>query len=268
MTAGVPSVDRALHIMELLAESRRGLTLSDICRRLALPKSSVHLLVKALESAGYLKINQVNRRYYFGLKLVSLSHAALANLDLREQALPYLQDLTLKTGMTVHMAILEKAEVVIIEKVEAPGLLRLATWVGRRIDASSSGVGKALLAFTPEEELQRFFTGRSLARYNRNTITAPVKLARELETARQLGYAFEDQEGEIGVRCIGAPVFDNENRAVCAISIAGTTGQILKSDVTKLAVTVMKTASDISTRLGHRPAHGAMADGRSFALTS
>lgn len=252
MASAVPSVARALRILELLAESRRGLTLSDICRRLTLPKSSVHLLAKTLESAGYLQINQSNSRYCFGPKLVSLSYSALANLGLREQAMPYLQDLMLKTGLTVHMAILEKLEVVIIEKVEAPGLLRFATWVGRRLDASSSGVGKALLAFTSEEDLRRFFAGRSLARYNRNTIASPGRLARELQKAKELGYAFEDQEGEIGIRCIGAPVFGGDGRAICAISVAGTTGQIPKSDIEKLATAVMKTASAISVRLGHR----------------
>lgn len=247
----VPSVDRALRIMELLAESRRGLTLSDISRKLALPKSSVHLLVKTLELTGYLKNNRVNGRYHFGLKLVSLSRTALENLDLRECARPYLQDLMLKTGLTVHMAILEKAEVVIVEKVEAPGMLRLATWVGRRLDANSSGVGKALLASTPDVDLQQCFTGRALARYNRNTITTPNKLARELKKVRELGYAFENEEGEIGVRCIGVPVYDAENRAICAISVAGMTAQIPQEKVARLATAVKETAQDISDHLGH-----------------
>jgi DNA-binding IclR family transcriptional regulator len=134
----VPSVSRALAILELLAQSKRGLTLSDISRKLALPKSSVHVLVRTLELIGYLKNNRISKKYHFGLKLISLSNTALENLDLREQARPFLQDLMLKTGLTVHMAILEGAEAVIIEKVEALGMLRLATWVGRRLDANSS----------------------------------------------------------------------------------------------------------------------------------
>ncbi len=248
----VPSVTRALRILELLAQSRRGLTLSDIGRKLALPKSSVHLLVKTLETLGYLNNNRVNGKYYFGLKLLSLSHTALENLDLREQARPYLQDLMLKTGLTVHMAILEQAEAVIIEKIEAPGMLRLATWVGRRLDANSSGVGKALLAFAPDPNLDQRFIRRPPARHNKNTITSPDKLVRELKKVHDLGYAFEDEEGEIGFRCIGVPVYDSASRVISAVSVAGTTAQISKERVAKLASVVQATALEISVHLGYK----------------
>ncbi len=246
----VPSVSRALSILELLAESQRGLTLSDISRKLGLPKSSTHVLIKTLVLAGYLKSSNVNGKFCFGLKLVSLSNMALENLDLREQARPFLHDLMLRTGLTVHLAILEGAEAVIIEKIEAPGMLRLATWVGKRLDTNSSGVGKALLAFTTDEISGSRFTGRPMARHNRNTISSPERLARELKKVRELGYAFEDEEGEIGFRCIGAPIFDAENRTVAAISIAGTTPQIGNERVIRLASLVRATAAQISARLG------------------
>jgi DNA-binding IclR family transcriptional regulator len=248
----VPSVNRALIILELLAQSRRGLTLSDISRKLTLPKSSVHLLVKTLETTGYLKNNRVSGKYHFGLKLVSLSHTALENLDMREQARPFLQDLMLRTGLTVHMAILEQAEAVIIEKVEAPGMLRLATWVGRRLDANSSGVGKALLAFAPEPTIDQRLTARPLARHNKNTIISPDRLGRELKKIRELGYAFEDEEGEIGFRCIGVPIYDSAGRAISAVSVAGTTGQIPRECVPKLAAAVKSTAREISAHFGYK----------------
>jgi DNA-binding IclR family transcriptional regulator len=246
----VPSVSRAMKILELLAQSQRGLTLSDISRRLGLPKSSTHVLIKTLELNGYLKNSKLTGRYCFGLRLVSLSNMALENLDLREQARPFLQELMLRTRLNVHLAILEGAEAVIIEKIEAPGMLRLATWVGRRLDANSSAVGKALLAFA-EEECTHRFTLRPLARNNKNTITSPERLARELKKVRQLGYAFEDEEGEIGFRCIGAPVYDAANRAIAAISVAGTTSQIFDDRERELAAMVKLAALQISAHLGH-----------------
>jgi len=246
----VPSVSRALNILELLAHSQRGLTLSDISRRLGLPKSSTHVLIRTLEGAGYLKSSKISGRFCFGLKLVSLSNMALENLDLREQARPFLQDLMVRTGLTVHLAILEGAEAVIIEKVEAPGMLRLATWVGKRLDANSSGVGKALLAFGGEENPSQRFS-RPMARYNKNTISSPERLARELRKVRELGYSFEDEEGEIGFRCIGAPIFDSGNRAIAAISIAGTTSQIPNDRLARFADLVKCTAGHISARLGN-----------------
>lgn len=246
----VPSVSRAMKILELLAQSQRGLTLSDISRRLGLPKSSTHVLIKTLENLGYLKSSKLTGRFSFGLKLVSLGKMALENLDLREQARPFLQDLMLRSGLTVHLAILEGAEAVIIEKVEAPGMLRLATWVGRRLDANSSGVGKALLAFSEEEISGYRFRGRPMARHNRNTISSPERLARELKKVRELGYAFEDEEGEIGFRCIGAPICDSSNRAIASISIAGATSQISNDRIATLAGMVKMTAKQISAQIG------------------
>jgi DNA-binding IclR family transcriptional regulator len=245
----VPSVGRALKILELLAQSHRGLTLSAISRQLGLPKSSTHVLIKTLEGSGYLKSSKISGRFYFGLRLISLSKMALENLDIREQAKPLLLDLMARTRLTVHLAILEGAEAVIVEKIEAPGMLRLSTWVGRRLDANSSGVGKALLAFADEENSRRSYS-YPLVRHNRKTISSHVRLARELGKVREQGYAFEDEEGEIGFRCIGAPVFDSGNHAIAAISIAGATSQIPDERVATLASLVMATAGRISARLG------------------
>ncbi len=247
----VPSLDRALAVLELLAQSRNGFSISEISRRLKLPKSSVHLLIGTLERRGYLQKNTLSGKYFFGLKLVSLSRTALEGLDLREQAKPLLQALMRRTSLTVHMAVLERNEAVIVEKIECPGLLRLATWIGRRLDVNSSGVGKALIAFLPGEEFDRQFKDKVFCRNNENTIVSVSKLKRELERIRTLGYSFEDEEGEIGFRCIGAPVFDFTNKVVAAISVAGTTAQIPTNQVSELATVVKHTAAQISSQLGY-----------------
>jgi DNA-binding IclR family transcriptional regulator len=247
----VPSVMRAMKILELLAQSQRGLTLADVSRKLSVPKSSAHVLMRTLEDLGYLKSSGLKGKYCVGMKLVSLSNIALENLDLREQARSFLQDLVLRTKLTVHLAILEGVEAVIIEKFDAPGMLRLATWVGKRLDANSSGVGKALLAFAPEETYDHQLKRKSLPRNNRNTISSPEVLRRELKKIRALGYAFEDEEGEIGFRCIGAPLYDAAGHVIAAISIAGTTSQIPSARVTTMASTVKETAAQISRHLGY-----------------
>src|SRR6185312_4940035 len=97
---------------------------------------------------------------------------------------------------------------------------------GKRLDANSSGVGKALLAFTEGDHCNQRFTRHPMTRYNKNTIASLDRLARELKKVREQGYAFEDEEGEIGFRCIGVPLYDSADRAVAAISVAGTTAQI------------------------------------------
>ena len=247
----VPSIERALSVFQCLGHSKRGFSISEIGRRLKIPKSSAHLILTTLERRGFLQKNTQTGRYHFGLQLVSLSRSAIENLDLREEAKPFLRSLVQESGLTVHMAVLERDEAVIIEKVEAPGLVRLASWIGRRLDINCTGVGKALMAFLPPDELEYLLKTKEFARHNSRTIISKNALRRELTLVRQSGYALDDEEDEPGVRCIGAPVFDANGIAVAAISVAGTTSQIGMDRVPILARQVMHGAQGISARMGY-----------------
>lgn len=247
----VPAVERALTVLELLTQSRKGFSISEVSRRLELPKSSIHLILTTLERRGYLRRNSQTGKYQFGLKLVSLSRTAIESLELRQEAKPFLQGLMRKTGLTVHMAILERNEAVIIEKVQPLGLIQLATWIGRRMDVNCTGAGKALIAFLPDEEFDREITSKGLAKHNHKTIVSLNKLKQEFVKIRESGYAFDDEEDEIGLRCIGAPVFDNTDRVVASISVSGTTSQISMQRLPALAKLVKKSAAAISSQLGH-----------------
>lgn len=253
-TPSVPAVDRALSIMELLASARHGLTLPELSRRLELPKSSTHCLLLTLERRSYLHRNETTNRYMFGRKLFSLANTALSGLQLREQSFPHLHALMTKTRLTVHMAILEQGEAVLVEKIEPPGLLRLATWVGKRMDLHATAVGKALLAYLPDREILLLIRDHGLPRYNENTITSLRRLKEEMAKIRHLGYSLEDEEGEIGFRCIGSPIFDHSGKLVAAISVAGTTAQITPENLEALAGMVKNTAAAICRSLGFDPA--------------
>ncbi|MCS6806830.1 MAG: IclR family transcriptional regulator, partial [Blastocatellia bacterium] len=115
-----------------------------------------------------------------------------------------------QTKLTTHLAILEQGEAVYVEKVEAPGLVKIDTWVGRRMDINCTGVGKALIAYLPEEQLHELIKHRGLPRHNHKTITSPDKLIQDLQKVRARGYSLDDEEDELGVRCIGAPVFNHQ----------------------------------------------------------
>jgi DNA-binding IclR family transcriptional regulator len=247
----VPSIERALSVLECLGQSTRGFSISEIGRQLRIPKSSAHLILTTLERRGFLQKNTQTGRYHFGLQLISLSRSALENLDLREEAKPFLRRLMQETGLTVHMAVLERDEAVIIEKVEALGLVRLASWIGRRLDLNCTGVGKVLLAFLPEDALHDLLRTAVFARHNSRTIISKGALRRELMLVKQSGYALDDEEDEPGLRCIGAPVFDENGKAVAAISVAGTTSQIGIDCVPILARQVTQAARGISSRLGY-----------------
>jgi DNA-binding IclR family transcriptional regulator len=246
----VPAIERALTVLEFLCQSKRGFSLSEMSQRLRIPKSSTHLILATLERRGFLQKNTQTRRYSFGLQLVSLSRSALENLDLREEARPFLQTLMQKTSLTVHMAVLERNEAVIIEKVEAPGLLRLATWIGRRMDVNCTGVGKALIAFLPNDEFDQLIRTKSFARHNARTIISINAFKQEIVRIRQRGYALDDEEDEIGFRCVGVPIFDESQKAVAAISVSGTINQISIDRVPRLANIVKQLAEKLSSRLG------------------
>lgn len=224
-TQSVPALERALSILESLSKSRHGLTLSQLSRSLALPKSSVHCLLLTFERHGYLHHDDNSGRYRLGLRLFDLANAAVSGVMLRDQAAPFLNQLRESTHLTTHMAVLEHDEVVLIEKVE-PLTARVNSWIGKRMDVHCTALGKALTAYLPEEQVEALVRRRGMLRHNDNTIASLRKLKQELEQVRKQSYSIDDEEEEIGVRCLGAPILSANNQALAAISITGTVDQI------------------------------------------
>ena len=251
-THSVPAVQRALSLLEVLAKSRNGLSLAQLARMLRTPRSSTHRLLLTLERPGFLVRNAQTHRYMFGLKLFSLASMALPKTQLREEAAPFLHSLMERTRLTVHLAVMEGNQGVIVGKIEPPGLLRIATWVGKFVDLHCTGVGKAILAYLSEEALNNLAREQGLPRYNSGTITSLRKLKVALAVVRDLGYAFENEEAEYGFRCVGAPIFGFTGDVLAAVSVAGSANQIPIAKVPRLARHVMQTAFAISRRLEMR----------------
>jgi DNA-binding IclR family transcriptional regulator len=195
----------------------------------------------------------------FGLKFFSLANLAISKIKVRDVATPFLQHLAEGSHMTVHLAILEQGEVVIIEKIDSTGILKVATWIGKRMDLHCTGVGKATIAHLSEEELDRLIRKRGLPRHNENTVISGRKLKLQLAEIRKLGYSVDYEEDEVGLCCIGAPLFDHTGKAIGAISLAGTTAQITSENLTALAEKVRKSALGISRAMGYPPTKAASA---------
>ncbi len=249
-TPSVPALQRGLAILERIARSRRGLTFAQLTRYFDFPKSSVHTLVLTLEREGYLQRDDATGRYVTGLKLVHLAGMTLDSVVLRERATPVLRGLVADTGMTAHLAALDRDEVTIIAKVDRPGAHRIATWVGKRMDAHCTSVGKCLIAHVPEEDVDRLIADRGLLRHNEYTIVSPVRLKHELARIRAVGYALDDQEEELGGRCVGAPVWNREGRVVAALSVSGTTDRINTDTMDAIIARVRQAAAAVSAELG------------------
>jgi DNA-binding IclR family transcriptional regulator len=253
-TPSVPALERALAILELLSGSRAGLTLPEIAKELGLPKSSVHCLLLTLERHGYLNRNERTSRYMFGSKLFAIGNRSLNGLRVRQVAAPHMHTLMERVGLTVHLAVLEQYEAVLVEKVEPPGIYKLATWLGKRMDVHCTALGKALIGRLPEEELASLVREKGLARHNDNSIASLKKLQQELARSQAAGYYIDDEEDEIGHRCIGASIIDEIGQVVAAISISGTILQVREDNSKDLATAVQEAAAAISTSLvAHEP---------------
>jgi DNA-binding IclR family transcriptional regulator len=250
VTESVPALERAVLILEFLGKSRTGQTISQLARNLALPKSSVHRTVLTLERCGFLYLDRETGRYRLGLHLFGLANMALEGLNLREQAAPFLHKLMEKTGLTVHMAVLEHDEAVLIEKVQPLGALKVATWVGKHVDLHCTALGKALLAYRSEAEIDDLIKKHGLLRHNENTIGSARKLKENLVLVRKLGYALDDEEEELGIRCMGAPIFDSQGQVAAAASVSGTTSQMEPEQLGAISEQVKRTARAISYQLG------------------
>jgi len=248
-TRSVPVLCRALSIMELLAVTRNGLTLPEVARRLEIPKSSAHCILLTLLRQNYVTRSPRTRRFILGFKLFSLANEALNGLRLRELAMPHLRQLMLGTGLTVHMAIFDRHEAILIAKIDPPGGAGLATWIGRHMELHCTGLGKVLLASLPESELNQLLQIRTFPRHNDNTIVSNKRLTREIGNVRANGYALDDEEEEIGVRCIGIPLYAPDGTVAAAISVAGTLQQITNENIKGIVARMARTAGYITEAL-------------------
>jgi IclR family KDG regulon transcriptional repressor len=246
----VPAVQRALDILEFLVATPSPRNITEISKHLAIPKSSVFSILQTLRGNGYVEKLE-NDRYALTLKIFGLGSSIIASLDLRQQVAPVLRELAVQTNITGHLAVLASDEAVYIDKAEVPGAIRLTTYVGSRCPLHSTGMGKALLAWLPQSEVDRIVKSRGLTAYTRNTISSPIALKAELAQVRRLGYAVSIEENEPGVCGIAAPVFDHLGHVVAAVNLGGTILQIKKSDIPLLGATVAHAAEEMSRRLGY-----------------
>jgi DNA-binding IclR family transcriptional regulator len=208
-------LERGVQVLQAFRPHGGTLTLTALVERTGLPKPTVHRLAESLAGLGLLERQPVG--YRPGLGLFELGELVPAKTDLRETALPFMQDLYEATHETVHLGIREGFDVVYAEKIRGHGGVDVPSRVGGRLPLSSTGVGKALLAYA-EPEVVAGVLSRPLRRLTSHSITDPAKLAEELASIRRAGLAYDCEEAAPGVGCIAAPVLVR-GKAVAALSL-------------------------------------------------
>lgn len=243
-------LDRALALLDALSQRGPDLALAEISQSLKLHKSTAHRLIMVLERHRLLERNSRTGRYRLGLKLFELGTKAVSQLDLREQARPFLERVVLETGETVHLCIYDDGEVVYVDKIEPARSVRLASSVGRRNPAYCTAVGKAIMAFLPGARVEDAVQKHGLRPLTRKTVSTLAELKTELNQIRERGYAIDDEENEEGVCCVGAVVRGFDGEPIAAISVSGPTFRLGKEKVAMIAQSVIVAADGLSKQLG------------------
>ncbi len=245
------AVSRALSILELIADSRNGLSNSDLSRRLKIPKSSASYILRELERRDYVRRDR-SGKYRLGLKVMSLASTVSFHSDVREAAKPVMEEFLRKSRLPeVHLAVLDNGRAVYIEKLEdESSFIKMDIWVGHRLPVHTTAIGKALVAFLPREKVLEILRIRGMEKKTKRTITSPQKFLQEIEKVRKEGFAVDDEENSEGVRCVASPVFDAFGNIVAAFGTSSVTLHIDNTRLPKIAELVRKSAMKISRLIG------------------
>ncbi|WP_434589097.1 IclR family transcriptional regulator [Streptomyces sp. A5-4] len=249
----VPAVTRSLDILELFLQGDGTLTAPEVTRKLQLPRTTVHELLTTLAARNYLvALPDQPARYRLGVRTYQLGSRYAEQLDLAAEGRQVAREVAETCEETVHVAILEDADVIYIAKVDSTHAVRMVSAAGRRLPAHCTSVGKMLLASLPDARLDATIEGRELAAMTPNSITDPAELRAALAVIRERGIAVEHRESNPDVSCVAAPVRDSVGRVVAALSISVPMirwSDERQADLEQLAA---KGAGELSTRLGHR----------------
>ncbi|MCR5277903.1 MAG: IclR family transcriptional regulator [Lachnospiraceae bacterium] len=249
MGDNVRSVDRILDLMELLAEERSPVSLSELSKETALSKTTVFRLMSTLCNRGYAeKID--SEGYVLGPKMIELAGYHIENLELHTVARPFLADLYSEFKLTVHLGKLEKDKVVYIELMERKNLKNREE-SGLGVPAYTSSIGKCLLASMSGKELSDRLYRKPLKKYTSKTITDPEEYRKHLKTVRSNGWALDDEEYLKGRRCIGAPIYDFKGEAIACVSVSGNINELSDDRLPVIREAVIDTADAISLRMGY-----------------
>ena len=246
----VQSIDRALSILEVLSDYSEGLGVTEISEQVNLHKSTVYRLLTTLIYKGYVVQDTETNKYGITLKLFELGSKKVESMDLLSVSKEYTKKLMESVNEVVHLVVREGSEIVYIDKVEANNTIMMASTIGKRSPMYCTSVGKAILAHLPEKKVKEIWDNSKIVKYTDYTITDFEELKTELEDIRQKGYAVDNEENEIGVRCIGVPIFNRHGKVEAAISISGPAIRVTESKISNFSIKVMNTASLISRELG------------------
>jgi len=249
----IASVQHALDVINLFNGSHAEIGNNEIAKMLNMDPGTVAGLVYTLKLNNYLDQNPDNRKYRLGMKLAERAAVLLEHIDLRKIAAPYLEELRQWSGESINLAIRDHNEVVYIERLFGHHSLGIRSELGKRARLHSTALGKAILASMNPEKTQAILTNYEFITVTPKTITNSKDFLEELERVRKIGYAIDEEENELGGRCLAAPVFNNDGTPVAAVSISVPIQRLPREKIIEYGTRIKEAALDISRNLGYFP---------------
>ncbi|HAX95061.1 MAG TPA: IclR family transcriptional regulator [Prolixibacteraceae bacterium] len=237
----VKSLHKALQVLECFTSESPELGITEISEKLDLYKSNVHNIISTFEKLGYIEKNKDNDKYRLGLKILELAQVISSNISLRKVALPYMQQIADKTGEIVYLGIPSEGQVIYLDSACPRNGTPSRSMLGIRAPMYCTAIGKAMLAYLPENAL----TQQEMVRYTDNTLLSRDKLKEELKSIRENGFSLDNMEHEYGIKCIGAPIRSKKGVAVAGISISGPSLRFTKDHIPALARILLESTENI-----------------------
>lgn len=240
------TVAKALEVLDHVAGFGRPVRFSELVDQSAFPKATLYRLLQTLVAQGMLAFDDDRATYSMGIRLVRLAHVAWAQSSLAPIARPHLDRLSGEVGETVHLAQMDHAQVLYVDKRNARDPIPMYSQAGKVGPAYCTGVGKAMLAFLPQPDLNRALDQQSWHPFTAKTVTSPAAMQTELATIRARGYAFDDEEHEPGIICVALPILSSRGGVLGALSVTSTTARTSLVALEALAPLIQSIARTIA----------------------
>jgi IclR family transcriptional regulator, acetate operon repressor len=247
----VQSLVRALTLLNRIAESPgEGASLTELAQQVGLAASTAHRLLTTLEQERYVRFDHEGRLWSVGVQAFVTGCTFTKSRSLVGLARPHMRNLMEESGETVNLGVMDEGQAVYLSQVECRQMMRVFARPGSRVPLHCSAVGKAILSATSDKTLSKILHQRGMPRLTVKTITSPAALRTDLEHVRATGFAVDDEEHAVGLRCIAAPIFDETGDVIAAVSASGPTARISEERILQLGRLVLEAAEEISSDMG------------------
>jgi DNA-binding IclR family transcriptional regulator len=244
----INSLAKGMNILELLSENDT-LSVVQAGRLMDINRASSHRFLSTLRELGYVDKDE-NSKYHLTSKLLMLGMKLLDRFEIRKVAQPFMQELAIMFNETINLGFFSGTEIITIDKIDSTEILRMDSGVGGKEPAHCTSMGKAILSYLPDIELEKYFEKSELKAFTINTLTSKDDIKKEILSIREKGYAIDDEEFSMGLRCVGAPIFSHDSNVCYAMSISGPTTRLKSEKIDKIKTELRKIAECLSEKLG------------------